>query len=129
MSVLAFHDPFGRLKILATRLGGGNSSDALVVVSLRSPKDSQLRELYVEIDGKRITRLEPGQSVRYKLTAGPHRLRVTNTLNARETVFEAVSGKTLRFEAGNTVGPCALFMFFVLGVGPVRAFLEHVETI
>ena len=77
---------------------------ATITVSRQSPDDAGIREIFVSVDGEQIAILKNGEAVTHDLPAGPHRLRVHNTLfwKTHEVVLQP--GEHARFRAANKAG-------------------------
>jgi len=77
---------------------------ACITVTRQSPEDAGVREIYVSVDGQEIAVLKNGQAVTHELPAGPHRLRVHNTLFWKTIDFTVTVGEHASFVATNRRG-------------------------
>lgn len=92
---------------------------ASVTITRTSEEDYQVRQLEVSIDGEHAGTLLWGDSLTRELAAGPHRIRVHNTLVWKTVEFTLAPGQQLFFEAINRSGPGTLVMTLLLGLGPL----------
>jgi len=96
-------------------------------LAVRRPPPGGLGDPYpisIFLDGERVARLLPGESVDLALTPGAHRLRVHNTLLSRSVTVEAAAGDELRFIAANSAGWWTSLLGF-LGSGPLKVALTR----
>jgi hypothetical protein len=103
------------------------SLPASVTVTRTSQQDVQHRQLIISLDGERIAVLLFGDSVTRELDAGPHRLRVSNTLVWRTVEFTLRSGEQAYFEAINRSGFGTYPMLFLLGVAPLYVIVNRMN--
>ena len=98
---------------------------ATITVSRQSPDDAGIREIYVSVDGEQIAILKNREAVTHDLPAGPHRLRVHNTLfwKTREVVLQP--GEHARFRAANKAGWGSFGFLMVLGAAPLYLIFER----
>lgn len=97
----------------------GPGFPAAVTITRTSPEDYQTRQLVVSIDGHEVATLLWGDTVTWRLAAGPHRLRVHNTLVWKTVDFVLAPGEQLFFEAINRAGRGTLLMTLLFGIGPL----------
>jgi hypothetical protein len=72
-----------------------------------------IRAYQVELDGAVIGKVSNGESVRFEVRPGRHRLRLTIDWCGSEYLeFEIQEGQTLRFECGNNV-PALLDLIYI----------------
>jgi hypothetical protein len=98
---------------------------ATVTITRTSEEDFKSRQLIVWVDGVRVATLLWGDSITCELQAGPHRLRVSNTLYWKTAEFSVHTGEQVFFEAINHTGPGTIFMLLLLGVGPLYLTLRR----
>jgi hypothetical protein len=96
-----------------------------VTVTRTSEEDVRIRQLEVSIDGKPEGTLLFGDSVTRELAAGPHRLRVHNTLVWRTVEFALHAGEHVRFAAVNRAGFGTYSLVALLGAGPLYVTLRR----
>lgn len=84
-----------------------------------SEADIKTRQIVASIDGIPLGTLLWGDSVRCELDAGPHRLRVHNTLVWKTVEFRLSPGEELYFEVINRAGFGTLAMTVLFGIGPL----------
>ena len=89
----------------------------------------QERELYVSVDGGKNAILRFGDSVTLPISAGPHSIRVHNTISRRRAAFDAAPGEHIVFRSANVRGKefGILAMFF--GIAPMHTVLEREEPL
>jgi hypothetical protein len=96
-----------------------------ITVSRQSPDDAGIREIYVSVDEERIAILKNGQAVTHDLPAGPHRLRVHNTLFWKTHALVLEPGEHARFRAVNKAGWGSFGFLMVLGAAPLYLTFER----
>ena len=101
---------------------------ASVTVTRTSEEDFKSRQLIVWIDGERVADLLWGDSITRDLEAGPHRIRVSNTLVWKTVHFDVRTGQQVFYEAINRPGWGSLPMLVVLGVGPLFVTLRRMDS-
>jgi hypothetical protein len=101
---------------------------ASVTVTRTSEEDFKSRQLIVWIDGERVADLLWGDSITRDLEAGPHRIRVSNTLVWKTVHFDVRAGQQVFFEAINRPGWGSLPMLVVLGAGPLFVTLRRMDS-
>ena len=99
--------------------------NAVLTVERRDPSDVRIRQLVVTLDGDPFATLLFGQVATRSISAGPHRLRVHNTLVWRNVAFDASHGEHVRFVAVNRAGPGSMTLIALLGAGPLYVTLER----
>jgi hypothetical protein len=92
---------------------------ATITVTRTSQEDFKQRQLIVSLDGVRLATLLFGDSVTQDIGAGPHRLRVSNTLVWKNVDFTLKPGEQAFFEVINRAGRATYPMLMILGVGPL----------
>ena len=92
-----------------------DSLPASLTVTRTSERDIKQRQLIVSVDGERVATLLFGDSVTRDLEAGPHRLRVSNTLGWKTVEFTLRPGEQAYFEAINRSGFGTYPMLFCSG--------------
>jgi hypothetical protein len=98
---------------------------ATITVSRQSPDDAGIREIYVSVDGEQIAILKNGEAVTHDLPAGPHRLRVHNTLFWKTQDLVLKPGEHARFRAANKAGWGSFGFLMVLGAAPLYLTFER----
>ena len=98
---------------------------ATITVSRQSQDDAGIREIYVSVDGEQIAILKNGEAVTHDLPAGPHRLRVHNTLFWKTQDIVLKPGEHARFRAANKAGWASFGFLMVLGAAPLYLMFER----
>jgi hypothetical protein len=98
---------------------------ATITVSRQAPDDAGIREIYVSVDGEQIAILKNGEAVTHDLPAGPHRLRVHNTLFWKNHQVLLQPGEHARFKAANKAGWGSFGVLMVLGAAPLYLTFER----
>jgi hypothetical protein len=98
---------------------------ATITVSRQSPDDAGIREIYVSVDDEQIAILKNGEAVTHDLPAGPHRLRVHNTLFWKTQQVVLKPGEHARFKAANKAGWGSFGFLMVLGAAPLYLTFER----
>jgi hypothetical protein len=98
---------------------------ATITVSRQSPDDAGIREIFVSVDGDQIAILKNGEAVTHDLPAGPHRLRVHNTLFWKTYPLVLQPGEHARFKAANKAGWGSFGFLMVLGAAPLYLTFER----
>lgn len=88
--------------------------------------DVKQRQMIVWLDGERIGTLMYGDDVTRDIEAGPHRLRVSNTLFWKTVDFDVKAGEQARFEIINRAGKITWPMLALVGVGPLYVTVRRV---
>ncbi|HJR60802.1 MAG TPA: hypothetical protein VJ813_15435 [Vicinamibacterales bacterium] len=96
-----------------------------VTITRTSEEDWKSRQLVVAIDGKRVGELLWGDSMMCELAAGPHTLRVHNTLVWRTARFVVAPGEQVFYEAINRAGASTYFLLPIFGIGPLYVKLRR----
>ena len=84
--------------------------------------DIRQRQVVVRIDDGPPATLMFGESYTKELPAGPHRLKLHNTLVRKKIEFTAAPGEHIEFDVINKPGRMTLGFLSLLGVAPL--FLE-----
>ena len=87
------------------------------------------RQVYVDLDGGRIATLLDGESVTLAVAAGPHRLKLNNTLVWKTRDVEVEPGAHLSFTVTNRAGRGTFWMVALLGAGPLFLDFDRVESL
>jgi len=103
-----------------------NMQPSSVTIVRRSEADFKQRQLVVWLDGERLGDLMFGDAFTRDVNAGPHKLRVSNTLVWKTCEFEVKPGEQVRFEAINRPGRLTYPMLVLLGVGALYVTLRRV---
>ena len=85
------------------------------------------RQVYVDLDGGRIATLLDGESVTRAVAAGPHRLKLNNTLVWKNLDFDAADNEVVEYRFANRAGRFALPFLALMGVSPLFLAVERVE--
>ena len=104
-----------------------DSLPASLTVTRTSERDIKQRQLIVSVDGERVATLLFGDSVTRDLEAGPHRLRVSNTLVWKTVEFTLRPGEQAYFEAISRSGFGTYPMLFLLGVAPLYVTVNRMN--
>ena len=114
-----------------TSSSGDPSADAAVtatlVVSRTLPQDVGTRQVYVELDGKRIATLLHNETIRAAIGAGHHPLRLDNTLQKKSIEFDAVAGEAIEYRLANSGGRFMVPFLALIGVAPLFLKIERVD--
>ena len=100
---------------------------AKLTIRRTSPEDIAERELYCSLDGKRIAIMRFGESITVNIAAGPHQLRVHNTLSRKTAEFDASPGQHIRFKTVNVPGKGFAMWAMFVGAAPMYTVLEREE--
>jgi hypothetical protein len=98
---------------------------ATITVSRQSPDDAGIREIFVSVDGEQIAILKNGEAVTHDLPAGPHRIRVHNTLFWKTYPVVLQPAEHARFKAANKAGWGSFGFLMVLGAAPLYLTFER----
>lgn len=96
-----------------------------LTLSRTSPRDNQLRQLIVKLDGETLGHLTYGRSSRRPLPAGPHELVVSNTFVWKTVRFHLQPGEEARFQLINRNGRFTWFLVATMGAGPMYITVER----
>ena len=96
-----------------------------ITVSRTSGDDVGLREIYVDLDGKRFAILQHGQTMTRDVSSGAHRLRAHNTLFWKTLEVDLKPGEEARFVVINRAGKGTFSLLSLLGVGPLYLTFER----
>jgi hypothetical protein len=95
------------------------SSAARITLVRRSHEDVQQRQVVAALDGKPWATLLFGESATTDVEAGPHSLRIHNTLVWKTVEVDLKPGEHARFAVANRSGWGTFWMLCLLGVGPL----------
>lgn len=98
---------------------------ATITVSRQSPGDAGIREIFVSVDSEQIAILKNGEAITHDLPAGPHKIRVHNTLFWKTYDLVLQPGEHARFVAANRAGWGSFGFLMVLGAAPLYLTLER----
>ena len=98
---------------------------ATITVSRQSPDDAGIREIFVSVDSEQIAVLKNGEAVTHDLPAGPHRIRVHNTLFWKTYHLVLQPGEHARFTATNKAGWGSFGLLIMLGAAPLYLTFER----
>jgi hypothetical protein len=104
-----------------------DTGPARLTISRRSPKDVRTRQVVIALDGATVATLLFGEEYSTEITAGPHTLRVHNTLVWKTVNFEAKPGDHIRFTVVNRTGWGTWWMLSLFGAGPLYLTVERDE--
>lgn len=94
-------------------------------MSRTSSEDVGLREIYVDLDGKRFAILQNGQTMTREVAPGAHRLRAHNTLFWKTVDIVLEPGEHAPFIAVNRPGWGTYSVLALLGAGPLYLTFER----
>ena len=100
---------------------------ASVTIVRTSDEDFKQRQLVVWLDDEKLGDLMFGDTLTRDVQAGPHKLRVSNTLVWKTVEFDVKPGEQVRFEAINRPGRVTYPMLVFIGVGPLYVTLRRVS--
>ena len=104
-----------------------SNSSSRARITVERPAPDELGEQYgitLTLDGERIGRLRPGESVSRDVEPGSHRLRASNTLLSKTVTFDATAGEPLCFLTENRQNRLTAIFGF-LGAGLLSVSLER----
>ena len=99
---------------------------AILTITRNDPGDVRQRQLILTLDGQRLGQLLFGETLTHEVPAGPHRLRISNTLFWKTITFVAKPGEEIRFEAVNRAGILTYPLMAVMGAGPLYLTVRRV---
>ncbi|PYR95123.1 MAG: hypothetical protein DMF84_02015 [Acidobacteria bacterium] len=99
---------------------------ASVTVVRNHADDIKQRQMIVWLDSERIATLMYGDEVTRDLEAGPHRLRISNTLFWKTVEFDVKSGQHVRFEIINRAGRLTYPMLAFIGAAPLYVTVRRI---
>ena len=102
-----------------------DETTAWLTIRRTSAEDIKERELYVSLDGTRLGILKYGDSATVPISAGPHELRVHNTLSRKRAQFDAAPHEHVRFTSANVPGKGFAYWAFFLGAALFWTLLER----
>lgn len=90
----------------------------------------KFRSLDVFVDGKFVVDLAYGKTISKELSAGEHKVQITNRLHTRDLSVVVEPGGHVRVQVGNTMGGLGVLL---LGIGlplykPFIELVEHAPT-
>lgn len=96
-------------------------SGATASLTLRraSSLDARHRQVVASLDGEPLATLMFGDTATRRIAAGPHRLRVHNTLVWKTVEFSAAPGEEVAYTIVNRAGWATWWMLSLLGAGPL----------
>jgi hypothetical protein len=101
---------------------------ARLLVTRSSERDVKNRQIFVSLDSQSIGDILFGEKIDRPIPAGPHRMRVHNTLFWKTIDFDAAPGETVHFETVNYAGKGFLHFVLIIGVAPLFLAVERVPT-
>jgi hypothetical protein len=102
--------------------------NAVLTVERRDPADVRVRQVVVTLDGGPFATLLFGETATRPIPAGPHRLRIHNTLVWKNVTFDAAPGEHVRYRTVNRAGPGSMALLALLGAGPLYVTVERVDS-
>jgi hypothetical protein len=99
---------------------------ASVTISRTDRSDFGDRQLVITLDNERLGNLMFGESMSRDVAAGPHTLRVSNTLVWKTVTFDVKPGEQVRFAAINRPGKLTYPMLVIFGAGPLYVTVKRV---
>jgi hypothetical protein len=124
-SVSGARSPGGATGASLAKAAARGDQVATITVSRQMPDDAGIREIFVSVDGEQIAILKNGEAVTHDLPAGPHRLRVHNTLFWKTHELVLQPGEHARFNAANKAGWGSFGFLMVLGAAPLYLTFER----
>jgi hypothetical protein len=101
---------------------------ARLLITRASARDVRNRQIFVSLDGAKIGDILFNEKIDRPIAAGPHRLRVHNTLFWKTITFEAAPGETVHFETINYQGRGFISLVLIIGVAPLFLSVERVAA-
>jgi hypothetical protein len=101
---------------------------ARLLVTRASERDVRQRQIFVSLDGARLGDILFNERIERSIPAGPHRLRIHNTLFWKTVHFEAGPGETVHFETVNYQGRGFLSLVLIIGAAPLFLAVERVPS-
>ena len=98
---------------------------SFVTVNRTSHEDVGFREVFLLVDGQEVAILSHGESITHELPAGPHRLRVHNTLFWKTHDLVLRPGEHAKFVAINRAGFGTFGFMTFLGASPLYLTFER----
>jgi hypothetical protein len=102
-------------------------TSARLVVTRRSPKDVQTRQVIVSLDDEQVATLMFGNTYSVDLPPGHHAVRFNNTLVWKTIEFDASPGEHVHFNVVNRTGWGTWWMISLFGAGPLYLTVERVH--
>ncbi len=96
-----------------------------ISVVRQSSDDVGYRQIFVTLDGDDFAVLRHGGGATREIAAGPHVLKVHNTLFRKQVEFELQVGEHAHFVVVNRAGFGTHFLTGILGAGPVYLTVER----
>jgi hypothetical protein len=101
---------------------------ATLVVSRTLDGDVGQRQVYLDLDGRRVATLLDRQTFTVEIPAGSHQLSLDNTLHKKKFNFSAAPGERVEYRFANTSGRFGLPFLAVMGVAPLFLKVEKIEA-
>ena len=117
--------PGGKVGASLSKADPRSEQVATITVSRQSPGDAGIREIYVSVDREQIAILKHGEAVTHDLPAGPHKIRVHNTLFWKTHDVVLQPGEHARFTVANRAGWGSFGFLMVLGAAPLYLTLDR----
>jgi hypothetical protein len=104
-------------------------SSAHLTIRRRSPRDARHRQVIASLDGAPFAELMFDEAARRPIPAGPHRLRIHNTLVWKTVEFTASPGQEIVYDVINRAGWATWWMLSLLGAGPLYLTVERADPL
>jgi hypothetical protein len=101
-------------------------AQATLTIVRNSPDDIKMRDLYVSIDDLPEWNLQFADTRSIQLSAGEHRVKITNRLFSKSESFTLVGGQSVSFRVAN-IPAGALFapLMVIGGMGGYKVRIER----
>jgi hypothetical protein len=110
---------------MADETPAGLRDEGFLRLSRTSPRDNQLRQLIVKLDGATLGTLTYGRSSRLPLPAGKHEMVVNNTFVWKTVHFVIEPGEEVHYQLINRNGRFTFFLVAFMGAGPMYISVER----
>jgi hypothetical protein len=104
---------------------GRDATSAQLTVVRNAPTDFRDRQVYLWVDDAALGKLRYGVPVSVEIPAGPHTIRVHNTLFSDRLTFTAAPGEHVRVRCTNGMPTGGWIMFVLLHSTWLRVRLER----
>jgi hypothetical protein len=102
--------------------------NARLVITRNRESDCRYRQIFASLDGNSVGDLLFGERLVREMSAGPHTLKVHNTLFWRTIPFDARPGETVQFATVNYSGRGFWSIALILGVAPLFLKVEREQA-
>jgi hypothetical protein len=107
------------------RHAGGTAGRAQLTILRNAPHDFRDRQVYVWVDGESWGKIKYDVPMTAEITAGPHTIRVNNTLFNDRLTFVATAGEHVRVRCANGMPLGGWLMLLLLHATYLRVRLER----